>query len=204
MGKRSPEVDAYIARSAPFAQPILEKIREAFHAASPDITEVMKWSFPHFEYKGLLGSMASFKNHVSWGFWKAKLMSDPKGILDAVGETSMGGSKAKSDKDLPPKKVLVEYVREAIRLNEEGIKVARPASKGAAGPVEVPEDLAAELGRNKPAKAMFESFSPSQRREYVDWLNDAKQENTRKKRLATTLEWLAEGKPRHWKYMKER
>ena len=81
MGKRSPQVDAYIAKSAPFAQPILEKIRDTFHAASPEIEEVMKWSAPFFDYKGVLGNMAAFRNHVSWGFWKAKLMKDPHGIL---------------------------------------------------------------------------------------------------------------------------
>ncbi len=201
MPKRSPQVDAYIAKAAPFARPILEKIRDAFHAAHPEIEEVMKWSVPHFQYKGVIGSMAGFKNHVSWGFWKAQLMSDPKGILNAMGDkTSMGAAKLTSEKDLPPKKVMVEYVREAIRLNEEGIKVERVPSTRSASPIEVPDDLAAALKKDKKAQAAFDAFSPSHKREYIEWITEAKQEATRQKRLATTLEWLAEGKSRNWKY----
>lgn len=201
MPKRSPQIDAYIAKAAPFAQPILEKIRDAFHAAHPEIEEVMKWSFPHFQYKGIVGSMAAFKNHVNWGFWKASLMSDPNGILNAVGDrTTMAAAKLTSEKDLPSKKVMVEYVREAIRLNEEGVKVERAPSTRSATPVEVPDDLAAALKKDKKAKAAFDAFSPSHKREYIEWITEAKQEATRQKRLATTLEWLAEGKSRNWKY----
>lgn len=203
MGKRIPEVDAYIAKAAPFAQPILEKIRDAFHAASPDIQEVMKWSAPFFDYKGVLGQMAAFKNHVSWGFWKAQLMKDPHGILTAMGETgTMGGSKVSDVKELPSKKVMVEYVKEAMRLNDEGVKVQRAPSTRSATPLEVPDDLAAALKKDRKARATFDSFAPSQKREYVEWLNDAKQDATRQKRLATAIEWMAEGKSRHWKYKK--
>lgn len=198
---KSPEVDAYIERAAPFARPILEKIREAFHAAGP-VEEVMKWSFPHFDYKGVVGNMAAFKNHVSFGFWKAKLMSDPRGILNATGETSMGGVKLSDVKELPPKKVLVEYVKEAMRLNEEGVKVQRAPSKRGAQPIEVPDDLAAALKKDKKAKATFDSFSPSHQREYIEWIIDARQDATRARRLAQAIEWMSEGKPRHWKYMK--
>lgn len=200
MGKRIAEVDAYIAKAAPFAQPILEKIREAFHAAGPDIEEKMKWGVPHFDYKGMLGSMAAFKNHVGWGFWKSKLMKDPHGILTSD-RSGMGGSRIEKLSELPSKKVLVEYVREAMRLNDEGVKLDRAAPKKAQ-PVEVPDDLAAALKKNKKAKTTFDSFPPSHRRDYVEWITEAKQEATRQKRLATTLEWLAEGKPRNWKYMK--
>lgn len=202
MSKRSPGVDAYIAKAAPFARPILEKIREAFHAAG-DVDEVLKWNFPHFEHKGIVGSMAAFKGHVSWGFWKAKLMSDPKGILSPVGDTSMGGSKVTSEKELPPKKVLVEYVREAIRLNEDGLKVERPKSTRSVAPLEVPDDLAAALKKDRKARTTFDGFTEGQRRDYLEWITEAKQEATRQKRLATTLEWLAEGKQRNWKYMKK-
>ena len=202
MSNKSPQVDAYIAKAAPFAQPILEKVREAFHAASPDIEETMKWSFPHFEYKGIVGSMAAFKSHVAWGFWKAKLMKDPHGILPPPGETSMGGWRVGSVKDLPSKKVMVEYVREAIRLNDEGVKFERaPAERGAEA--EVPDDLAAALKKDKNAKATFDAFSASHRREYIEWITEAMQEATRAKRLAQTMEWLGEGKPRNWKYMKK-
>lgn len=205
MPNRSPQVDAYIAKSAPFAQPILAKIRDAFHAANPEIEEVMKWSFPHFQYKGIVGNMAAFKSHVRWGFWKATLMSDPNGILQPMGEgaTTMGGTQASSEKDLPPKKVMVAYVKEAIRLNEEGVKRERAPSTRSASPLEVPDDLAAALRKDTKAKTTFDGFSPSQKREYLEWITEAKQDATRQKRLVQAIEWMAEGKPRNWKYMKK-
>lgn len=152
MGKRIPEVDAYIAKAAPFARPILEKIRDAFHAASPEIEETMKWSAPFFDYKGVLGNMAAFKNHVAWGFWKAKLMKDGGSIR---------GLRAADVKDLPSKKAMVEYVKEAMRLNDEGVKVQRAPSARSAAPLEVPADLAAALKKDKKARATFDGFSPS-------------------------------------------
>ena len=199
MPNRSAQVDAYIAKAAPFAQPILERIRDAFHAANAGVEEVIKWGVPHFDYKGPLGMMAAFKQHVGWGFWKTKLMKDPHGLIGSGERQAMGGMKVTNVKDLPTKKVMVEYIREAIRLNEEGVKLerAKPASKK---PVEVPADLAAALAKNKPAKTTFDAFPPSHKREYIEWIAEAKQEATRQKRLATTLEWLAEGKSRNWKY----
>lgn len=202
MTNKSPDVDRYIEKAAPFAQPILKKIRRAFHAAHPDVQETMKWSFPHFEYKGLLGSMAAFKQHVSWGFWKGRLMADPEGIIPPVGETSMGGAKFASVKDLPSDEVMVAYVREAIRLNEEGVKPQRAARTKDRPEAEMPPDLAAALKKTAGAKKIFDGFSPSQRREYIEWITEAKQEATRQKRLNQAVEWIAEGKQRNWKYMK--
>jgi uncharacterized protein YdeI (YjbR/CyaY-like superfamily) len=199
MKNTSPEVDRYIADAAPFARPILERIRAAFHKAHPEVTETMKWSFPHFEYKGLLGSMAAFKEHVSWGFWKGQLLNDPLGIIPPAGETSMGGLKIRDVKDLPKEKDMVAYAREAVRLNEEGVKVARP-KREARGEAEVPAELAAALKKAPAAKKHFEAFPPSHRREYIEWITEAKQEATRQKRVAQTIEWLTEGKSRNWKY----
>lgn len=194
-----PEVDAYIANAAPFAQPILRKIRKAFHKASPDIIETMKWNFPHFEYKGLIGHMAAFKAHVSFGFWKARLMEDPHGLLRPIGETSMGGAKVLEVSELPPDDVMLAYIREAIRLNEEGVMPEKKPRKSLPA-VEVPADLAAALKKNRKAQATFEKFPPSHRREYIEWITEAKQAATRQRRLATAIEWLAEGKQRNWKY----
>lgn len=202
MQNASPEVDRYIENAAPFAQPILKRIRAAFHAAHPDVRESIKWSFPHFEYRGLLGSMAAFKQHVSLGFWKGRLMSDPEGIIPPVGETSMGGLKIASEKDLPSDQVMVAYVREAIRLNEERVNPQRAPRAKPRPEAEVPPDLAAALTRTAGAKKAFAGFSPSQRREYIEWITEAKQEATRRKRLTQAVEWIAEGKPRNWKYMK--
>lgn len=197
----SPEVDAYIEKAAPFAQPILKKLRKLFHQACPEIKEVLKWGVPHFEYKGVLAGMAAFKQHASYGFWKIKLMQDPHGLF-ASEDTSMGGTKVASIKDLPSDQILLSYIREAIALNESGAKVERP-KKGPAKELKLPDDLQAALRKNKSARTTFENFSPSHRNEYIEWITEAKQEATRQKRLATTLVWLSEGKARNWKYMKK-
>lgn len=204
MKNTSPDVDRYIEKAAPFARPILERIRKAFHKAHPDVQETMKWSVPHFEYKGVLGSMAAFKQHVGWGFWKSSLMNDPHGILTPRGEhTAMGGGRVESLDDLPSEKILVEYVKEAIRLNEEGVKVQR-APRAAPRPVEVPPELAVALKKSAAAKKTFDAFPPSHQREYIEWITEAKQPATRDKRLAQTIEWLAEGKSRNWKYERKK
>lgn len=201
MKKRNPAFDAYIAKSAPFARPILEKLRKLFHLACSDFEEVMKWGFPHFDYKGPVGSMAAFKQHASWGFWKAKLMKDPHGLLKLMANHSMGHGKVTDVSQLPPDKILLAYIREAVALNEQGIKA--PAPKKKKGELVVPDYFMAALKKNKKALATFNGFSPSHRREYVEWVTEAKQDATREKRLATAIEWIAEGNPRNWKYMKK-
>ncbi len=199
MGARSPQVDAYIARSQPFARPILEYLREVVHGACPDVIEEMKWSMPHFTHHGMLAGMAAFKGHCSFGFWKAKLIMEQ----DAVSREAMGHfGQIRSLDDLPPKRRLAGYVRKAARLNEAGVKAPRAPRAKAAKPVRVPDDLAAALRRNRKAREAFESFSPSHRREYIEWITEAKRAETREKRLATTIEWLEEGKSRTWKYEK--
>lgn len=202
MGKRSAAVDAYIAKAAPFAQPILEKIRVAFHATLPDVVETIRWGVPHFDHNGVIANMAAFKQHVTFGFWKSKLMNDPHKLFTAMGEkTAMGGMKLRQLADLPSRKILTEYIREAARLNEEGVKIER-APRTAAAPVKVPDDLETALAKNRKAREAFEDFSPSHRREYIQWITEAKREETRKKRVEQALAWMAEGKSRNWKYEK--
>jgi uncharacterized protein YdeI (YjbR/CyaY-like superfamily) len=199
--KKNPKVDAYIAKSAPFARPILTKIRSLFHKACPDIEETMKWSFPHFDYKGVVAGMAAFKEHVAYGFWKEKLLSDPEHLFDGEGDASMGRVKVRAASELPPDNVLLAYIREAVALNEQGVKVVKP-KKPPKKPLDTPDDLLTALRKNPKALATFEGFSPSHRREYIEWIVEAKQEGTRQKRLAQAVEWMAEGKPRNWKYMR--
>ena len=196
---KSPVVDAYIAKSAEFVRPILTRVRAAMHKACPQIEETMKWSVPHFEYKGVVASMAAFKQHASFGFWKQKLMDDPDGLFPAPGDSSMGGKKFRSVADLPTDAVLIRYIKAAVALNEKGAKVPRPP-KRKRPPPKPPADLVAAFRKNAKAKATFDALSPSQQREYVEWLTEAKQEATRQKRLAMAIEWMAEGKARHWKY----
>lgn len=198
MGKRDPRVDAYIAKSAPFAKPILEYIRDTVHSACPDVEETMKWSFPHFDYKGMLCSMASFKAHCALGFWKGTLLFDEATRSDdAMGQ--MG--RITSIDDLPPRKELVRLVKAAVKLNDEGVKLERERKPKAA--VEMPDDLAAALKKNAKARDVFDRFTPGKRREYIEWITEAKTDATRKSRLMQSVEWIAEGKPRNWKYMKK-
>ena len=196
MGTRDPRIDAYIEKSADFAKPILIHLREVVHAACPEVQETLKWSSPSFEYKGLLCGMASFKQHCAFGFWKHELVTGDTGrATEAMG--SFG--RITSLRDLPSKKILTGYVKKAMELNEQGIKAprAKPAPKG---PLTVPQDLKAALKKNAKARATFEGLSPSHKREYVEWITEAKKDDTRQRRLATALEWMAEGKSRNWKY----
>ncbi len=195
------EVDSYIAKAEPFARPILEHLRALVHQVCPDCEEKIKWSFPHFDYKGqMLCSMAAFKEHASFGFWKATLLDDPKHILShSEGMGSIG--KLRSLADLPSDAILRGFIRQAMKLNDEGTTMSKP--KPAPVKISVPEDLNAALEKNSDAKRTFEAFSPSNKREYIDWLTEAKTEATRQKRLGIAIEWMAEGKIRNWKYLKK-
>ena len=198
-----PRVDAYIKKAAGFAHPILEHLRSLIHKGCPGVKETIKWSFPVFEYEGgILCNMAAFKQHCSFGFWKASLMADPEKILKMREEkTGMGHfDRITSLKDLPSDKILLAYIKEAARLNEEGVKVSRPKPAGPVKELPVPPALLAALKKNKKAQTAFEAFPPSHRKEYIQWITEAKTEPTRDKRIATTLEWLEEGKSRNWKY----
>jgi uncharacterized protein YdeI (YjbR/CyaY-like superfamily) len=198
MGKKDPRVDAYIRKSAPFAQPILARIRETVHASCPGVEETMKWNFPHFLYKGMLCGMASFKQHAALGFWKGALVTGGPRSVDAMGHFG----RLTQLSDLPSKTALAAYVRKAVALNEGGVKAPRAAKKRAPTTVEIPAPLVAAFKTDRKAQAGFEAMSPSHKREYVEWITDAKSEETRQRRLAQAIEWMAEGKSRNWKYQK--
>ena len=197
MPTTDPRVDEYIGAAAEFAKPILVHIRKLVHKALPEVTETMKWSFPHFDYKGMLCSMASFKQHCAFGFWKQSLL---EADAFAAQKTAMGSfGRITSLADLPADKVIIDLVKQAAKLNDNGVKIQK---KPAAPKKElvVPDDLTAALKKNKKANATFENFPYSCKKEYIEWITEAKTEATRNKRLATTLDWLAEGKRRNWKY----
>ena len=202
MPKKDPAVDAYIADAPAFAQPILKRIRRVFHRASPKIEEAIKWGAPHFVHEGLVGGMAAFKKHVSFGFWKAKAMQDPAGLFSGEAKASPFAVKVASTKDLPPDDVLVGYVQEAVALNEAGVKAGPQAGrkKKSRPAPRAPSDLTAALKQSKKALATYQGFTPGKKRDYVEWILDAKRDETRKKRIATAVEWMAEGKERNWKY----
>lgn len=199
MANHDPRIDAYIAKSADFARPILEHLRASVHAACPEVEEGIKWSMPFFSYKGApMCMMASFKQHCGFGFWLSKEVT---GGSDEDGMGQFG--KLATLKDLPSDKQLAAHLKKAMALNEAGVKRARPKAAVKPAPT-LPDDLAALLAQKKHAavRKAWESFPPGAQREYVDWIAEAKTDATRQKRLATTLEWLAEGKRRNWKYEK--
>ena len=193
-----PRVDAYIEKSRDFAKPILLHIRGVVHEACPEIVETIKWGFPHFDHKGMLCSMASFKEHCAFGFWKQSLLEADAFPSERTAMGSFG--RLTSIADLPDDETLKKLIADAMKLNEAGIKVAKPKPSGEKKEIVVPEILMEALAQNETAAETFNNFPPSCRKEYVMWITEAKTEATRDKRLATTIEWLAEGKSRHWKY----
>jgi uncharacterized protein YdeI (YjbR/CyaY-like superfamily) len=199
MPTTDPRVDAYIAKAPEFARPILAHVRAAVHEGCPECEETLKWGMPAFMYHGILCQMAAFKAHAIFGFWKGSLITDPKGKPINLGMGKDLG-KLTSIGELPSKKALIGYVKQAMKLNEAGVKIHRRTAK-AKPPAAVPADLAAALRKNKKAQSTFDGFSPSARREYITWIVEAKAEETRARRLAQAVQWMAEGKQRNWKYM---
>ena len=189
-------IDAYIAKSPEFARPILTRIREIVHEGCPECEETLKWNAPTFMYKdAILCGMVSFKQHCIFHFWKGTL------VVPSADKEGAGGQFGKLTKvsDLPPKKELFGYIKKAMALNEAGIKeTKRPIKPKPA--LATPKELTAALKKNKAALATFVDFSPSAKREYVEWIVDAKTDDTRAKRIAQAVEWIAEGKKRNWKY----
>jgi uncharacterized protein YdeI (YjbR/CyaY-like superfamily) len=199
MASKDPRIDAYIAKSADFAKPILKHLRKIVHAGCPEVEETLKWSMPHFDYKGVMCGMAAFKQHCVFGFWKESLIFDSGKIAEKTAMGSFGCIKSLAD--LPSEKTLVGYVKKAAALNDAGIKAPGRTKPKKREPLDVPDDFDAALKKNAKARKTFENFPPSKRREYLEWVTEAKREETRGERLATSIKWLAEGKARHWKYM---
>jgi len=194
--KTDPRIDAYIARQADFARPILEHLRETVHQACPDCEETLKWSSPSFMYKGkILAGFAAFKAHASFGYWSGSQVVD----ANPERQSAMGQfGRLTSLRDLPPRAALIDLTKKAMQLIDEGVKPIR--NKHAKAPFTVPQDMRAALDANKTAAATFDGFPPSAQRDYVEWVTESKREETRSKRLAQSVEWLAEGKRRNWKY----
>jgi uncharacterized protein YdeI (YjbR/CyaY-like superfamily) len=191
-------IDAYIAKSADFAQPILTELRARVHKSCPDTEETLKWSMPTFMYKNkILCGMAAFKQHATFGFWQREAATGAaEKEYDAMGQFG----RITSLKELPGKREFAEMVKRAMEHIDSGAK-APPKLKHPKPPLEVPDYLMAALKKSKKALTTFEGFSPSNKREYVEWITEAKGEDTRARRLAQAVEWMAEGKVRNWKYL---
>jgi uncharacterized protein YdeI (YjbR/CyaY-like superfamily) len=201
MNTKDKRIDAYIEKSTDFAKPILKHLRKLVHDTCPDVEETIKWSFPHFDYNGaMFCSMAAFKQHCAFGFWLGSLLSDPENIISAQSNNAMGHlGQIRGIADLPPDKILIKYMEEAMKLNEQGVKLPKAKSTEKKDLI-IPDYFTAAIRKNKKASTAFEKFSPSHKREYLEWITEAKTEITRNKRMETAFEWIAEGKGRNWKY----
>jgi uncharacterized protein YdeI (YjbR/CyaY-like superfamily) len=204
MGKNFTAVDGYIAKSADFAKPILKHLRKVIRSACPDVEEQLKWNCPHFMHQGMLCSIAAFKTHCTFGFWKSSLLAQKYAELGEARHDAMGQfGRITKLADLPNEKTLKRIIKDAMALNEEGIKPPKRATSKARAPLNVPGEFTAALQQNKKAQAAFDDFSPSCQREYIEWIAEAKRAETRERRMAQAIAWMAAGKSRNWKYQKK-
>jgi uncharacterized protein YdeI (YjbR/CyaY-like superfamily) len=201
MSRNDPRIDAYIAESAEFARPVLTHLRKLVHDACPEVEETVKWGFPHFDYKGMMCSMASFKGHCAFGFWKARLIFE---VDKKKTEAAMGHfGRITKISDLPTDKVLLGYLKKAVELNDAGIKRPQDEKPKEKKALVIPPYFKAAVKKNKKAGATFENFSHTNKKEYLEWITEAKTEETRERRLRTAIEWMSEGKDRNWKYKRK-
>lgn len=203
MATKDPRVDSYIAEAPEFARPILKHLRKLILQGCPEAVETIKWGSPFFDYHGLLCGLAAFKAHCSVFFWRDIDVSQwlPKTNTAGAGMGQFG--KLTSLADLPKDSIVLACVRAAVEQRDSPASKPKRARQPAKE-LPVPPDLKKALSTNAKAAATFKNFSPSHRRDYIDWITDAKRPETRERRLQTTLEWLAEGKQRNWKFMEER
>ncbi len=206
MAKKDKRIDEYIEKAQPFAKSILKHLRKLVHQGCPEITETVKWGMPSFDYKGPFCSMASFKQHAVFGFWKYKLIKDPKnhlGDIKADGGASMGNmGRITSLKNLPSATVILSFIKQAIKLNDEDVKIEKVVKNPATEKnTTAPVDLMTAIKKNKKALAVWTDWTPGKKKEYVQWITEAKSDETRTSRIKTAVEWISERKIRNWKYI---
>ncbi len=201
MGVKNPKIDAYISKKEEFAKPILKHLRKLIHTTCPQVEEKIKWGMPFFDYKEeMMCHMAAFKKHAVFSFWKAALMKDPVLLDNAKAETAMGHlGRITTLKDLPTDKKITAWIKEAMQLNEDGIKIKKPPVKKNTT-IDVPDYFLKAIKKNKKAWAVFQKFPPSHIKEYVGWITEAKREATRISRIEKAIAMMEEGKDRNWKY----
>ena len=194
--KADPRIDAYIAKAQPYARPILERVRERVRSVVPDVEETLKWGAPSFVIDGkILLIMAAFKAHAALNFWRGQELRGDEANADAMGQFG----KLTSVDDLPGSDELDALIRQAADLARSAPRPRKPKHAPKPAP-ELHPEFAVALAAAPKAREVLESFAPSARRDYLEWVAEAKQDATRQKRIATAIEWLVEGKKRHWKY----
>ena len=199
-GRDDARFEAKIKAAEPFAQPILRHLRALVHEACPGVRETVKWGHLCFEREAIICMIGAFRQHCAFRFWhggmRAVLAED--GVTELSAMSSFG--RITRVADLPSDRKMLGYLRHAVALAESGVPARRRRPTRVKPETKVPAELAAALKANPVAAATFAKLSPGGRRDYVDWIGEAKREATRSNRLATTVAWLAEGKARDWKY----
>lgn len=193
-------VDEYISRQAPFAQEIILHLRDVIHQSSSGVSETIKWRHPCFESNGLVCAIAAFKQHVNFSFFKGKLLNDSAQLFSKNNNNELAALKFTTLNDIPVDDILINYLRQALALNNSGNVSKKKVERKDKADLTIPEDLASALIDNSVAKELFNGFSYSKQKDYIEWLTSAKREATRTKRLITAVKWISEGKSRHWKY----
>jgi uncharacterized protein YdeI (YjbR/CyaY-like superfamily) len=200
MANKDKRIDVYIDNSPDFARPVLIHLRHLVHTACPNVEETTRWGFPHFDHKGMMCSMASFKNHCAFGFWKASLMKDAE-VLIYNNQKAMGhAGKIQRLPDLLSDHIIILQIKEAMELNEDGIKLPERKNEDKRPLIITPDSLKKEFVRNRKASNTYKNLNFAHKTEYIEWIEDAKNEVIKQKRILTTIEWLMEGKTRNWKY----
>lgn len=193
-------IDEYIAQAPAYSRPILKKLRSLYRRASPKIVERIKWRAPSFEYRGMVGGLVAGEKYVSWGLWKARLLKDPHKAIRSRELAPASAGRASKLSDLPPDKVLIDLIKQAVALNEP--LPNKPPRQRVARPMpDTPRDLEAALKKSPRAAKTFERFTPSNQREYIEWITTSRSDETRQRRLAVAIKWMNQGKPRYWKAM---
>lgn len=198
MGKKDPRVDQFIREAAPFARPILKRVRALAHRHCKGVEETIKWGMPFFLVDGkIICMIGAFKAHCNFGFWKGRSFVNPDGTSAKVGMGQL--DRLTSVRDLPSAKLMASYFKQALEWNAKKKGSPRVRKIPKAVP-RLPADFARGLRSNRKAWSVFTAFSPSKKREYIEWIAGAKSEETRERRMETAIEWIAQGKSRNWKY----
>lgn len=195
------EVNKYISNAPISQQKILSKLREIIHKASLDIEEKIRWSHPHFDYMGKgMCFIQALKERVTFGFWfgdkiynSPKLSKEAKAIYETMGNLT-------DVSQIPSTKLIIEEIHLAMKLIESGNRDVK--EKKVKPQLVIPDYLSLRFKKDKTANSSFSKMSPSHQREYVDWIIDAKTDETRENRISTMMSQVKEGKSKNWKYIK--
>jgi hypothetical protein len=187
------QINQYMAELPEWQRRMLVRLRQLIHEAAPEVEEAWRWDKPHFDNAGIMVGLCAFKEHVAVWFHKGALLKDTKKLFEATARTEEKGMRAYKlhEGDKINEAAFLDLVKQAVAVNDKGTKLreAKPTKKA----LVVPEDLEQVLRKDPTAWANWEAFPVGHRRAYVEWVTDARQEETRKRRIAQSLEKIREG-----------